>query len=604
MSSSATRLMRVSSAFALCLTAVAACGRAPDSRGMSAPATGWFVDKAAASGLVFNHFNGMSGAFYEAEIFSPGVALFDYDNDGDLDAYMVQGQMLGAGRTIAQASFPPGDFLPLTDRLYRNDLTVDAAGRRTLHFTDVTTESGINVSSYGMGVAAGDIDNDGWVDLYLTRLGPNVMLHNNGDGTFTDVSRRSGTDDSAWSVSAAFVDIDRDGWLDLYVGNYLAYSTDSDEACSGITGQPDYCPPAVYRPSADRLYRNRGNGTFVDVTARALVQSDAKPALGVSTADFNGDGWMDIYVANDGTDNVLWLNQHNGTFRNMALLAGVALTADGDAEASMGVDAGDFDNDGDEDLFIANLTSEGSTLYRNDGSGLFTDEGVRSGIRPASLAYTGFGAAWLDADNDGWLDVLTVNGAVRTIEALVTQHDPYPLHQRPQLFRNLGDGRFTDVSREAGAAFERSTVARGAAFGDVDNDGDVDVLVGNSNGPVSLLVNEVGQRNHWMGLRVIGRPTQRPSTSSGLPGPAEGRDMLGARVSVSLGDGRTVWRRVRSDGSYASANDPRVIVGLGASATVSRVRVTWPSGRNEEWTGLPADTWTTLTEGSGHDAAR
>ncbi|MEQ1574342.1 MAG: CRTAC1 family protein [Vicinamibacterales bacterium] len=596
--------MRLSCAFALCLTAVAACGRAPDGSGASAPATGWFVEKAAASGLVFNHFNGMSGAYYEAEIFSPGVALFDYDNDGDLDAYLVQGQMLGAGKSMAQASFPPGDSLPLTDRLFRNDLTVDADGRRTLHFTDVTKQSGIHVSSYGMGVAAGDIDNDGWVDLYLTRLGPNVMLHNNGDGTFTDVSRRSGTDDSAWSVSAAFVDIDRDGWLDLYVGNYLAYSTDSDEGCSGITGQPDYCPPAVYRPSADRLYRNRGDGTFSDVTARALVQADAKPALGVSTADFNGDGWMDIYVANDGTDNVLWLNQHDGTFRNVALLAGVALTADGDAEASMGVDAGDYDNDGDEDLFIANLTAEGSTLYRNDGMGLFEDEGVRSGIRPASLAYTGFGAAWFDADNDGWLDVLTVNGAVRTIEALVTRHDPYPLHQRPQLFRNLGNGRFTDASREAGAVFERSTVARGAAFGDVDNDGDVDVLVGNSNGPASLLVNEVGQRNHWMGLRVVSRRTGRPSAGSELPGRVEGRDMLGARVGVSLGDGRTLWRRVRSDGSYASANDPRVIVGLGASATVSRVRVIWPSGRSEEWTGLAADTWTTLTEGSGHDAAR
>jgi hypothetical protein len=409
------------------------------------------------------------------------------------------------------------------------------------------------------------------------------MLRNNGDGTFTDISRRSGTDDPAWGVSAAFVDIDRDGWLDLYVGNYLAYSTEADEACTSVTGQPDWCPPAAYRPAGDRLYQNRGDGTFADVTTRAGVGGDVRPALGVSTADFNGDGWMDIYVANDGTENLLWMNQRDGTFKDDALLAGVALNADGDAEASMGVDAGDFDNDGDEDLFIANITSEGHTLYGNDGAGRFEDWGTRSRIRPASLVSTGFGAAWFDADNDGWLDVLTVNGAVRRIEALAQRGDPFPLHQTPQLFRNLRDGRFEDVSGRAGTVFQRATVARGAAFGDIDNDGDIDVLVGNNNGPIELLVNEHGQRNHWIGIKVVG--------GRGL------RDMLGARIGIVRSDGRTYWRRARSDGSYASAHDPRVIVGLGASADVSRVRVVWPGGRTEEWTGVPTDTWTTLTEG-------
>jgi hypothetical protein len=294
---------------------------------------------------------------------------------------------------------------------------------------------------------------------------------------------------------------------------------------------------------------------------------------------------MDIYVANDGTENFLWLNQRDGTFKNVALLAGVALTADGNAEASMGVDAGDFDNDGDEDVFITNLTSEGHTLYLNDGTGRFDDAGTRSGIRPASLPYTGFGAAWFDFDNDGWLDVLTVNGAVRMIESLARSGDPFPLHQPPQLFRNLGTGRFEDVSARAGAVFRKSTVARGAAFGDIDNDGDVDVLVGNNSGPAELLINQIGQRNHWIGISVVGRETRR--------------DMLGARVGVVTSNGRTYWRRARSDGSYASANDPRVLVGLGASTERPRVRVLWPNGATEEWSNVAVDTWTTLKEGGG-----
>ena len=576
--------MRLFRPLLLVLVVLAGCNREPTNSAAAPAAPEWFADRAAASGLVFTHFNGMSGALYDAEIFAPGVALFDYDNDGDLDAYLVQGQMLGTGRTLASASIPPAGPLPLKDRLYRNDLSVNADGTRTLRFTDVTEQSRIDAASYGMGVAAGDIDNDGWVDLYLTRLGRNVMLHNNGNGTFTDVSRRSGTDDPAWSVSAAFVDIDRDGWLDLYVGNYLAYSTESDEACTTVTGQPDYCPPGVYRPAQDHLYRNGGDGTFTDITARAGVGGQARPALGVATADFNGDGWMDIYVANDSTDNYLWLNQRNGTFKDVALLAGAALDADGDAESSMGVDAGDFDNDGDEDLFIANLTSEGHTLYGNDGMGGFEDWGARSGLRPASLPFTGFGAGWFDADNDGWLDLFVASGAVRIIEALARQHDPFPLHQHPQLFRNLGNGRFDDDTARAGAVFQTSTVGRGAAFGDIDNDGDIDVVVGNNNGPVQLLVNGIGQRHHWIGLRAIG--------TRGL------RDMLGARIGVSVGD-RTYWRRARSDGSYASASDPRVVVGLGTSAGAVGVRVIWPDGSGEEWDGVQADAWTTLKQGSG-----
>lgn len=547
----------------------------------------WFVDRAQETGLSFRHVNGMTGAYYEAEIFAPGVALFDFDNDGDLDAYIVQGHRLVAGAQGLGAETASGAS---GDRLFRNDLTVNSDGTRTLHFSDVTAASGIRVTTYGMGVAAGDVDNDGWTDLYSTRLGPNVLLHNNGDGTFSDISHQSGTDDPSWSVSASFLDFDRDGWLDLYVGNYMKYSLDADQPCTGISGRPDYCPPAAYPATADRLYRNRGNGTFVDVTDRAGMRGDARPALGVSTADFNGDGWMDIYVANDGTENNLWLNQGNGTFKDVAVLAGAALTAEGDAEASMGVDAGDFDNDGDEDLVIANLTTEGTTLYGNDGRGSFEDWGVRSGLRPLSLPFTGFGNAWIDVDNDGWLDILTVNGAVRVIDALVAAGDAYPLRQSRQLFRNLGTGRFEDVTSRAGEALTRTTVARGAAFGDVDNDGDVDVLVGNSNGAAELLVNQVGQRQHWAGVRVVGRPT------SGAVGV---RDMIGARVATVDAEGRRLWRRARSDGSYASANDPRVIFGLGSSSGDVRVQVVWPNGQKEEWADVPADRWTTLEEGSG-----
>src|SRR5687767_12066192 len=290
------------------------------------PKVEWFVDKAQATGLHFVHFNGMTGQFYQPEIMGPGAALFDYDNDGDLDVYLVQGQMLGAGKTLSDALIQPVGPLPLKGRLYRNDLQVAADGTRTLRFTDVTDTSGIDAHGYGMGVAAGDFNNDGCVDLCLTNFGPNQLLRNNCDGTFTDVSRASGTDDPGWSVSAAFVDFDRDGWLDLFVGNYLNYSIDRPITCFGESGLPDYCPPERHRPQPSRLYRNLRNGTFANVTADAGLARAFGPALGVATADFNGDGWIDIFVANDQQQNQLWINQGDGTFKDRALLSGAALS--------------------------------------------------------------------------------------------------------------------------------------------------------------------------------------------------------------------------------------------------------------------------------------
>jgi hypothetical protein len=451
---------------------------------------------------------------------------------------------------------------------------------------DVTDQSGIVATGYGLGVAAGDFNNDGCVDLYLTNFGRNQMFRNNCDGTFTDVSKETGTDAVGWSVAAAFVDYDRDGWLDLYVGTYLRYSLENSIRCFSPSGALDYCTPNSYSPAPARLFHNEGNGTFVDVTAKAGLAREFGPALGVTTADFDGDGWIDIYVANDSRENLLWMNRHNGTFTNTALLSGAALTAEGKAEASMGVDAGDFDNDGDEDIFVTEQTGEGHNLFVNDGSGSFEDRSERSGLGPASLGYTGFGTAWFDFDNDGWLDLLTVNGAVQTIQALAQQRDPFPLHQRKQLFRNLRDGRFEEVTLRAGAAFQLSEVSRGAAFGDVDNDGDTDVLINNNSGSPRLLINNVGNGRHWIGLRVVGG--------------GRGRDMLGARVEIVPNNGSSLWRRARADGSYASANDPRVLVGLGDSTGPVRIRVRWPDRDGvEEWRDVPIDRYSTLRKGEG-----
>ena len=548
-----------------------------------------FTDRAREVGLDFEHFNGMSGEYYFSEMMGPGAALFDMDDDGDLDAYLVQGQMLGAGRTLADSLTPPAPDvpLPLTDRLYRNDLEVHADGARTLRFTDVTAGSGLDVGTYGMGVAAGDFDNDGRVDLYRTRIGANQLFRNNGDGTFTDVTEPSGTGDEAWGVSASFVDVDGDGWLDLYVGNYVEYDLETGTPCFTVAGERDYCAPKSYPPVPDRLYRNNGDGTFTDVTTASGVGSRYGPALGVLTADFDADGWMDIYVANDGEPNQLWINGRDGTFEDRALLAGVAVDVGGDVEASMGVDAGDFDADGDDDLFMTHVSAETNTLYVNGGAGFFEDRSAMTGVGAPSLPYTGFGTAWVDFDNDGWLDLLVVNGDVQAIEGLVRAGDPFPLHQPNQVFRNRGGEAFDDVTAGAGAVFELSEVGRGAAFGDVDNDGDVDVLVANNNGPVRLLVNDTGHRTRWVGLRLID---------------GRGRDALGARVGVSRESGPVLWRRARADGSYASANDPRVVVGLGTADAVTRVRVEWPGGRVEDWEDVPVDGWTTLTEGTGRPA--
>ena len=559
---------------------------APEAGGAGEPDAGaesvWFTERAVAAGLDFTHFNGMSGRYYFPELIPAGAGLLDYDNDGDLDVYLAQGRPLGEG--FGRDSSPPAPNAAVQPggRLFRNDLRVEADGTRSVRFTDVTARSGIDAPGYGMGVAAGDVTNDGCTDLYLTNLGPNQLFRNNCDGTFTDVSESSGAGGGGWSVSAALVDYDRDGWLDLYVGNYVQYGIETDRSCTGLSGRRDYCTPEVYAPQADRLYRNLGGGRFADETATALPGADFGPALGVSTADFDGDGWIDIYVANDVHPNLLWMNRRDGSFREGGLLAGAALSGDGAAEASMGVDAGDFDNDGDFDLFMTHLPNEGNNLYENDGTAFFEDVSIRTGLGPASHGRTGFGTAWFDVDNDGWLDLLAVNGAIEAIDG--RGDHPFPYDETNLLFLNLRNGRFEDVTDRAGAALRLSEISRGAAFGDIDNDGDTDVVVSNNTGRARLFVNEVGTRNRWLGLRLTGREAPR--------------DMLGARVAV-LRAGAAIWRHVRTDGSYASAHDPRVLIGLGRSAEAPLVRVSWPSGRVEEWSALAIDDYTTLAEGEG-----
>ena len=453
-----------------------------------------------------------------------------------------------------------------------------------VRFVDVTRTSGIEALGYGLGVATGDIDNDGWVDLYVTNLGPNQLLRNNRDGTFTDITKQSNTDDSRWSTSASFLDYDRDGWLDLFVANYVDFSIDLKRECFAKNSARDYCGPDSYDAAPDRLFHNRGNGTFEDVTAALGIDKAFGAGLGVVAADLNSDGWVDVYVANDGDPNILWINSRGkGPFQDDALLAGVALNGAGRAEAGMGVDAADIDGDGKEDLFLAHLDGESNTLYATTGSGFFEDQTVRKGLHAPSLPFTGFGTGFLDYDNDGRLDLLVMNGAVRIQERQARAGEAYPLQQRNQLFKGSTDG-FVEVTGGVGAVMKIEEVSRGAVFGDIDNDGDTDFVVTNNSGPARLVLNQVAGEGNWLGLRLL---------------TGQGRDAYHARVSVRLPNGETLSRRIRTDGSYCSARDPRALIGLGENQTVDVVRVEWPDGMVEEWRDPKLNRYLTLRQGTG-----
>jgi enediyne biosynthesis protein E4 len=547
-----------------------------------------FREMATECGLVFRHHNGASGRYYMPEIMGAGVALIDYDNDGDLDVYALQGGTLGGSVNDPAAAHG--------SRLFQND-GPSSDGRVPVRFHDVTARSGLGREGYAMGVAVGDVDGDGWSDMYVTTFGENVLYRNNHDGTFTDITAAAGVDDPRWSTSASFLDYDRDGALDLAVVNYVGFTIAGNKVCTDHLGARDYCPPASYTPTPTRLFRNDGHGRFTDVTETSGVSRAYGAGLGIAAGDFDGDGWLDLYVANDATPNQLWMNRHDGTFVDRALLSGTAFNASGRPEGSMGIAVGDPDNDGDEDIVVTNIVGESQALYVNDGHGVFDDMRTASGLGAATAAMTGFGTSWLDYDHDGQLDLFIANGAVNILEAL--RGTPVPYRQRNQLFHNTLTGatalRLEEIANERAFTSLPLAVSRGVAVGDIDNDGDQDLVLTSNDGPLRLLINQTNRpvpgietapsANHWLEIA--------------LAADAGNRFGAGARVGLIRAGQPTLWRRAHTDGSYLSASDGRVHFGLGATSLVGAIVVEWPDGFAERFTAIAADRLMTLRRGAG-----
>jgi hypothetical protein len=436
-----------------------------------------------------------------------------------------------------------------------------------LRFTDVTREANFDYAGYGMGVATGDFDNDGRVDMLITGFGGNALYRNLGSGAFKNVTADNPEIvlPGRWSSGAAFFDYDRDGRQDLVILNYLDYSSAHNKRCFAATGEMTYCAPKVYPPTSAHLFRNE-NGRFVDVTRQSGIDRALGRGLGVAAFDADGDGWPDIFVANDASANHLWINQRNGTFVERAAQSGVAYGEEGLAKAGMGVAIGDYNNDGADDILVANLMREGASLFQNDGHGTFADVSLKAGIHALTFPYTGFGAGLIDFDNDGWLDLFLANGAVTLREEQRGQ--PYPFLERNLLLSNPGDqGRFTDSTDGAGAVFGQLGVSRGAAFGDIDNDGAVDILVAVNNGPARILRNNLSSGS-WLAIQV--------------DGPGLG---IGARVAVKPKGSSELWRRVHTDSSYLSASDARVHFGLRGATQIERVTIYWPNGSQSQYSG-------------------
>ncbi|MBK5291587.1 MAG: CRTAC1 family protein [Acidobacteriia bacterium] len=545
--------------FSLVAALISSCGRPAKQEDGAV-----FEDVAEASGLRFHHFNGALGGYYMPEIVGAGAALFDYDNDGDLDVVLVQGDFIVPPKPGETILFPlPADQQP-GSRLFRNELV--PAGK--LAFVDVTEASGLNHTGVGMGVATGDIDNDGDLDLYVTAYGPNRLYRNDG-GRFTDISKTSGAGDDRWSTSATFFDYDRDGWIDLFVTTYVDFSPARHQNCRSQAGEKDYCGPKSYNGQTGSLFRNLGRGQFQDVSRHAGLNAIPGPGLGVAAMDFDGDGWQDMYVANDGEPNHLWMNQRNGRFVESGLSMGMALADSGTPRAGMGVASADVDHDGRLDVIVTNLTNEGATLFVNGDRNGVMDVSDPSGVNVATNGFTGFGVGWLDSTNSGKLDLFIANGAVRLERP--APGSAYPYGQRNQFLRQVATRKWVDASAAAGAVFRLEEVSRAAVFGDIDNDGGVDILVTNNNGPVRLLMNRTGKRTNWLLVRVDAGP--------------ENRFGDGTRLEFRRAGQPAIWRSVQRGYSYLAANDPRVHVGLGDSAGAVTIVVHWPDGASES---LPA----------------
>jgi hypothetical protein len=556
-----------------------------------AAGSAWFEEVAMEAGIDFVHRSGHSGRLLFPEMQTGGAALFDMDGDGDLDLYLVQGGEIGpagSSTTIETATeAASGASLANSDRLYRNRLVENGE----LVFEDVTGSSGILESGYGMGVAAGDADNDGDVDLYVTNLGPNALLRNDGEGRFTQVPTAAGAAGQDWSSSAAFLDYDADGWLDLFVVNYVHWSIDSEHECFTDAGRPDYCGPNSYaQPAQDRLYHNLGDGSFEDVSQKAGLGTAFGNGLGVVPGDFDGDGRIDVFVANDGLPDQLWRNRGDGTFEDMAPLWGVAVDESGRAKAGMGTAAEDVDGDGDLDLLVVNLMGESDSLYRNEGD-YFVDATASAGLNSLSSGFTRFGLGLVDFDNDGYLDIYQANGRVRWQSESWSED----IYAEPNLLlRGGADGRFVEVLPRGGTREPLYATSRAVVFGDVDNDGGVDVVVVNRDAPPYLLRNLVvgaspaavssTPAGHWLALRLLDR---------------NGRDALGARLSLRAGP-LHFTREVRSAYSYCAANDPRIHLGLGDQDKIESIEVRWVDGSVERFEPPAAvDGFLSLREGEG-----
>ena len=558
---------------ACALVAWASCVATPDpsADGASVASSALFREVAGDVGLAFKHFADVSDEYRLPEIMGSGVALLDFDGDGDLDVYLLQGAPLEPEGGTANTGVPSNG--PLGNRLFENQIVPSGE----LMFEDATESAGLAFGGIAMGVAVGDYDGDRDADLYVTALGPNALYRNSGNGHFELVD---GPQDERWSSSASFVDYDQDGDLDLFFANYVDFSVRNNKECFSPAGSRDYCNPTVYNPVPDKLFRNDA-GRFVDVSVQAGLGAAFGNGLGVTTADLNNDGRPDIYVANDGTDNQLWINEGGGRFKNTSMLAGTAVNADGRAEAGMGVLATDFDADGDDDLLLTHNTLETNTLYLNNGSGLFVDATNRYGLGIDSLPFTGFGLAWSDFDHDGRLDAFIANGAVTVMESL--RGEPHPFIQDNQFFRGTAEG-FEVVDGRAVWGGLAPLASRGLATGDIDLDGDLDVVVSNNNGPARLYLNQV-EASRSIRIRLA---------SSG-----DNTHGIGARVGLHLADGSSAWRRLHRDGSYLSASEPAVDFVLGGSVEVRSIEVRWPAGAAEMFSAIQAGRTVTLRCGEG-----
>lgn len=533
--------------------------RQPARPSAPAPTAPRFTEATAAAGVRFTHDSGAFGKKYYPERMGAGAAFFDADGDGHLDLFLVNGAPL------------PGhpSPRPQPSRLYRN--------RGDGTFEDRTAGSGLERAGYGMGAAAGDVDNDGDMDLFVTRLGTSSLYLNQGHGTFADATHSAGLVCSGYATSAAFLDGDGDGLLDLYVCRYVPWNNPKDDfSCPDSKGQKQYCSVHVYPGLEHRYYHNLGGGKFADATRQAGIAGHVARGLAVVCGDYDRDGDPDLFVANDEMPNFLWRNNGHGRFEEVAAASAFAYNERGVPTAGMGLDIADVDGDGDDDVIESDFQGQRKTLYVNDGQGFFTPNGENKGLGDMPRSRLGFGIGFLDFDLDSWPDLFIANGHVNELN---DSRNPY--RQTAQLFRNTGGGIYADASDQLGEYGRTPYLGRGVAFGDYDNDGDADLLIANNGDPAVLLRNDTSRQNHWLGIRCVGRRANRSA--------------IGARVTVTAG-GRSQSLEVRAARSYLSSSDPRVLFGLGPVTQIERLTVEWPGGGKQEWSALTADRYVTLTQ--------